>query len=116
MIDSTHIDAAAEAGVLVIRLKCEKIAEYEATIVETEINGLCPGFHHKIALDFTQVQMLASVGLGMLTSLNRVCRTNKGKLALFALNDNLRHLMRLTRLDSAFIIVPDRAAAVKAIT
>ena len=113
MIDSTHIDAAADNGVLVITLKCEKISEYEATIVENEIKSLAPGFHWKLALDFTRVQLLASVGLGMLVSLNRATKTGKGKLALFAMNANLRGLMKITRLDTGLTITADRPSAVK---
>ena len=114
MIDSTHIDAAADSGVLVITLKCDKISEYESQIVETEVKSLAQGFHWKVALDFQQVQLMSSVGLGMLVALNRACKTGKGKLALFAMNDNLRNLMKITRLDSGFIIKADRPGAVEA--
>ncbi len=114
MIDSTHIDATADSGVLVITLKCEKLSEYESTIVESEVKGLAQGLHWKVAMDFTRVELVASVGLGMIVSLNRSCKASKGKLALFGMNENLRTLLKITRLDANFIIKPDRAQAVQA--
>ncbi|MGQ0629263.1 MAG: STAS domain-containing protein [Phycisphaerales bacterium] len=114
MIDSAQIDAEADSGVLVVRLKCEKLAEYETPIIEQEVRSLAPGFHWKVALDFGQVQMISSVGLGMLVSLQRACKAGNGKLALFAMNANLRMIMKVTRLDSGFTIKDDRPVAVKA--
>jgi anti-sigma B factor antagonist len=115
MIESIHIDAVADQGVLVVRLKCEKISEYESTIVQNEVLGLAKGFHYKVALDFKAVQMIASVGLGMLTVLNKQCKASKGKLALFGLNENLKMVLKVTSMDRLFVIVPDQPAAVKAV-
>jgi anti-anti-sigma factor len=114
MFDSQHIKADADKGVLVVEVKSEKISEYEATIIQNEIANLAKGMNWKIALDMSQVQMIASVGLGMLVSLNRTAKTNKGKLALCKLNDPIRQVLKLTRLDTGLTIVADRPAAISA--
>lgn len=114
MFDSQHIKAEADKGVLVVTVKTEKIAEYEATIIQSEIGNLAKGLGWKVAIDFTQVQMVASVGLGMLVSLNRTAKTNKGKLVLFKMSEPIRQVLKVTRLDTGLAIVADRPAAVAA--
>ncbi len=113
MFDSQHIKADADRGVLIVAIKSEKIAEYEATIIQNEIAPLAKGMNWKVALDFSAVGLIASVGLGMLVSINRTAKSNKGKVAIFKMNDSIRSVMKLTRLDSGFVIVADREAAVK---
>ncbi len=114
MFESQLIKAVAENGVLVVHLKCEKIAEYEATIVQNEITPLAKGLGWKVALGFGQVGLIASVGLGMLVAINRLAKAGKGRVAIFEMNESIRNVMKLTRLDSGFTIVADQAAAVKA--
>lgn len=108
--------AEADAGVLVATLKCAKLGEYEATVLENELSNLSKGLAHKIAMDFTRVEMIASAGLGMLVSLQRKCKGAKGKLVLFGMNENLRGVLKITRMDALFTFQTDRGAAVKAAT
>lgn len=114
MFDSQHIKADAHNGVLVVAVKNEKISEYEATIIQNEIANLAKGMNWKVALDLGQVQMIASVGLGMLVSLNRTAKTNKGKLVLCRLSEPIRQVLKLTRLDTGLTIVDDPAKAMAA--
>ena len=116
MIDTTHVKTEAASGVLIARIKCEKLSEYESLIVQNEISGLAPGFNWKVAIDFDQVTIISSVGLGMLVSLNSLAKAAKGRIALFGMNDSIRSVFKLTRLDSGFTIVVDHSAAVKALT
>lgn len=115
MFESQLIKAVADNGVLVVHIKCEKLAEYEATIIQNEITPLAKGLGWKVAFDFGSVGLIASVGLGMLVAVNRLAKAAKGKVAIFKMSDNIRNVMKLTRLDSGFTIVADQAAAVKAV-
>lgn len=114
MFDSTHLTCTASEGVVVATIKCEKIGEYEATVLQTEISDFVKGFGWKLAMDFAQVQLLASVGLGLLVTVNKQCRSNKGKLALYNVNDNLMNLLRITKLNTGLTICKTRDDAVKA--
>lgn len=114
MFDSTHIRAEADQGVLVVVLKCEKLSEYESTVVQNEVQALAPGMQWKVAFDASAVQIISSVGLGMLIAVNRLAKTNKGRLALFGLSDNLRGLFKISMLDKALSLQADRAAAIRA--
>lgn len=114
MFDSTHLHCTVAEGVVVATIKCEKIGEYEATVLQTELTDFVKGFGWKVALDFAQVQLLASVGLGLLVTVNKQCKSNKGKLALFNLNDNLMTLLRITKLNTGLTISKSQEEAVKA--
>lgn len=115
MFDSTHIRAEADGGVLVVIVKCEKLSEYESTVVQNEIQEHAKGMSWKVAIDCAQLQIISSVGLGMLISLNRLCKTNKGKLTIFGLNDQLRGLLKLSKIDAVLGVHADRAGALKAL-
>ncbi len=114
MFESQLIKCEADNGVLVVHVKCEKISEYEATIIQNEVTPLAKSLAWKVAIGFGTVGLIASVGLGMLVAINRLAKASKGKVAIFEMNESIRNVMKLTRLESGFTIVPDRAAAVKA--
>lgn len=115
MLDSTHIKATYVGGALVATLKPEKVGEYEASVIEKELVDMLQQPGSKMALDLSPVQMISSVGLGLLISLNRHCRGKKGKLVLFGLTDAIKSILKMTRLDSGLTIVANQDAAVKAL-
>jgi anti-anti-sigma factor len=78
------------------------------------VQQLAPGLGWKVAFDATAVQIISSVGLGMLISLNRLAKGNKGKVTLFGLSEQLRGLFKISMLDKALSLQNDRAAALKA--
>ncbi|MCW5765389.1 MAG: STAS domain-containing protein [Phycisphaeraceae bacterium] len=114
MFESTHLHCTVADGVVVATIKCEKIGEYEATVLQTELQDFIKGFAWKVAMDFAQVQLLASVGLGLLVTINKTCKANKGKAALYNLNDNLINLLKITRLNTGLTICRSQDEAVKA--
>lgn len=113
--ESSHLTAQFDGGVLVATVKVEKLGEYEAGVVERELVALMQQPGCRLALDLASVQMIASVGLGLLVSLNRFVKGKKGKMALFNLNDNIRNVLKMTRLDSGLTICPGQAGAIKAL-
>lgn len=64
-----------------------------------------------VIVDFTQSAYIDSSGLGALVSLGKRIRESGGDLRLVGLNDDLRSLFELTRLDALFPIFASRAAA-----
>lgn len=113
--DSIHLGANFTDGVLLAAVKVEKLGEYEAGVIEQELHGLLAQSGCKLALDMASVQVIASVGLGLLVSLNRYIKGKKGKMVLFNLNDNIRSVLKMTRLDSGLAIAPGQAGAMKAL-
>ncbi len=64
-----------------------------------------------VVIDFTHSAYIDSSGLGALVSLGKRIRELGGDLRLAALNDDLRTLFELTRLDTLFPLYNSRADA-----
>ncbi|MBL0172580.1 MAG: STAS domain-containing protein [Gemmatimonadaceae bacterium] len=64
-----------------------------------------------VVIDFTRAAYIDSSGLGALVSLGKRLREQNGDLRLTGLNDDLRTLFELTRLDALFPLFASRDAA-----
>jgi len=62
-------------------------------------------------IDFSRTGYIDSSGLGVLVSLSKRIREEKGRLRLAGLNQDLRTLFELTKLDTLFQISDSRSAA-----
>ena len=58
----------------------------------------------KVAVDFSETAYIDSSGLGVLVSLSKKLREHAGELKLTCLNEDLRILFELTKLDTLFRI------------
>jgi len=65
----------------------------------------------KFLIDFSSSSYIDSSGLGVLVSLSKKIREAGGALRLAGLNEDLRTLFELTKLDTLFQIADTRAAA-----
>jgi len=93
-------------------LHCEKLAEREAHFLQTELATAAKTGGWKLALDVSEVMLLASVGLGALVTLNKECLP-AGKLVVFGIVDEIREVLRITRLERVLTIAKDKDAALK---
>lgn len=60
--------------------------------------------NRKFVVDFAQTGYIDSSGLGVLVSLSKKIREQGGELRLSSLNEDLRTLFELTKLDTLFRI------------
>lgn len=67
----------------------------------------------KVLVDFTQTGYIDSSGLGALVSLAKKLREAGGELRLAGLNEDLRTLFELTKLDTLFSINASAEEALK---
>ncbi len=109
---TAHVKATVVNGVPVALLTTEKIGEYESGAVEQDLTALAAQHRYRYAVDFSQVRLLSSVGIGLLIKLHRVAAANKGKVAYFGMDTNLMGLLKMTKLDKGLPIAKDQAAAV----
>jgi anti-sigma B factor antagonist len=65
----------------------------------------------KFMIDFSSTGYIDSSGLGVLVSLSKKIREQGGELRLANLNEDLRTLFELTKLDTLFHIASDRGEA-----
>ena len=67
----------------------------------------------KFVIDFAQTGYIDSSGLGVLVSLSKKIREQGGELRLSSLNEDLRTLFELTKLDTLFKIADTRDEALQ---
>jgi anti-sigma B factor antagonist len=77
------------------------------------IQSALDGGERKLLVDFSRTGYIDSSGLGALVSISKRIREAGGELRLAGLNDDLRSLFELTKLDTLFTIseTPEQALA-----
>jgi anti-sigma B factor antagonist len=71
------------------------------------------GGDQKFVIDFANTAYIDSSGLGVLVSLSKKIREKGGELRLSSLNEDLRTLFELTKLDTLFRIAEDKEQALE---
>lgn len=73
------------------------------------------GGERKFVIDFANTGYIDSSGLGVLVSLSKKIREQSGELRLSSLNEDLRTLFELTKLDTLFRIADSKEEALTGI-
>jgi len=81
---------------------------------ETVRNFLEHG-HNRILLNLEGVDFIDSAGLGELVRSHASIRSRGGHLKLVNPSASVHHLLRITKLDRVFDIVPDEASALSSL-
>ena len=97
-------------GVTVVHVDGELIVGNRGDLKTGVLERLAGGAR-KFVVDFSDSTYIDSSGLGVLVSLSKKIREADGALRLAGLNEDLRTLFELTKLDTLFTIVDDRAVA-----
>jgi len=104
--------ATAANGVTVVGVEGQLIVgnrqELKALIQQALESG-----HRKFLIDCTNTAYIDSSGLGALVTISKKIREAGGELRLAGLNDDLRSLFELTKLDSLFTIAPSMNEALQ---
>jgi anti-sigma B factor antagonist len=82
--------------------------ELKQKVLEELENG-----ERKFVVDFEKTGYIDSSGLGVLVSLSKKVREQGGELRLANLNEDLKTLFELTKLDTLFFIADSREGALK---
>jgi len=101
-----------DKGVVVLGVDGQLIVGNRHELKQKVLDALEQG-ERKFLIDFTSTGYIDSSGLGVLVSLSKKIREVGGELRLAGLNEDLRTLFELTKLDSLFAIADtaDKALA-----
>ena len=99
-----------EGDVTVIVVEGQLIVGNRQELKQTVLDSLEAG-SRKFLIDFAGTGYIDSSGLGVLVSLSKKIREHGGELRLANLNDDLRSLFELTKLDTLFQISKSREEA-----
>lgn len=99
-------------GVVVIGVDGQLIVGNRHELKQKVVDAIEVG-ERKVLIDFTNTGYIDSSGLGALVSLSKKLRDAGGELRLAGLNEDLRTLFELTKLDTLFTIAdsPEQALA-----
>ncbi len=97
-------------GVVLVQVNGELIVGNREEFKQTVLARLDSG-GRKFVVDFQESTYIDSSGLGALVSLSRKIRESGGDLRLAGLNEDLRTLFELTKLDTLFQISDSRELA-----
>jgi anti-sigma B factor antagonist len=90
-------------GVVVIEVDGQLIVGNRQELKQKVLDALEAG-DRKFLVDFTRTGYIDSSGLGVLVSLSKKIRDEGGDLRLAGLNEDLKTLFELTKLDTLFSI------------
>jgi anti-sigma B factor antagonist len=100
------------SGVEVVRVEGQLIVGNRQELKDLIQRSLDAGAR-RLLIDFSRTGYIDSSGLGALVSINKRIREAGGELRLSGLNEDLRSLFELTKLDTLFAIAetPQQALA-----
>jgi anti-sigma B factor antagonist len=101
-----------EGDILVVDVEGQLIVGNRQELKQRVLDELERG-ERKFLIDFSQTGYIDSSGLGVLVSLSKKIREQGGELRLSNLNDDLKTLFELTKLDTLFQIADSRARALE---
>ena len=100
-------------GVLVIDVDGQLIVGNRQELKQRVLDALEAG-DRKFLIDFSRTGYIDSSGLGVLVSLSKKIRDEGGDLRLAGLNEDLKTLFELTKLDTLFAITDSPEQALSA--
>lgn len=100
-------------GVVVVEVDGQLIVSNRQDFKQKVLDALEAG-DRKFLVDFTPTGYIDSSGLGVLVSLSKKIRDEGGDLRLAGLNEDLKTLFELTKLDTLFAITDSPAEALAA--
>jgi anti-sigma B factor antagonist len=100
------------SGVTVVKVEGQLVVGNRQELKDLVFAALDKG-DRRILIDFSQTGYIDSSGLGALVSISKRVRESGGELRLSGLNEDLRSLFELTKLDTLFAIAetPQQALA-----
>ncbi len=90
-------------GVMILGVDGQLIVGNRHELKQKALDALESG-ERKFLIDFSSTGYIDSSGLGVLVSMSKKVREAGGELRLVGLNEDLRTLFELTKLDSLFAI------------
>lgn len=106
--------ATREQDVVVISVEGQLIVANRQDLKQQVLDALEAG-DRKFVIDFSETGYIDSSGLGVLVSVSKKIREVGGELRLSGLNEDLRMLFELTKLDTLFNIADTKSEAISSV-
>jgi anti-sigma B factor antagonist len=111
-IDSMSFRVSRNGEVTLVEVEGQLIVGNRQELKQQVLEQL-EGGDRKFVIDFANTGYIDSSGLGVLVSLSKKIREQGGELRLSSLNEDLRTLFELTKLDTLFKIADSKDKALQ---
>ncbi|MBC8202424.1 MAG: STAS domain-containing protein [Planctomycetes bacterium] len=101
------VETTFSNGTVYATLVGPRIGEREAAIIANSVNGKLREYGSKVknlVLDFSEVQFISSLGLGMCIDVRNTAEQCKAGTSIVGLTSHLQELFEMMRLDRLFKI------------
>jgi stage II sporulation protein AA (anti-sigma F factor antagonist) len=98
-------------GMLVITPKGPALSEGDAGCVLAEVTSDVAQAKGRVLLDMSKIEYMSSAGISMLVQLREACVKEGGSLAMCGLAKPIAGVLKTTRVDRLFTIMPVREKA-----
>lgn len=105
------IEVQSVFPIAVVGVLCPAVRERQAAILSDELSDAARRAGWLLAVSFERVEHLSSACLNMLVDLHTRCRHNAGSLVVFGLPDEVKRILRVTRLDACIPVATDSSHA-----
>ncbi|MRR55065.1 MAG: anti-sigma factor antagonist [Deltaproteobacteria bacterium] len=110
------LEIAADGGVSTLRFKGERLDAHNSEVLKLKLKEIFEGGAKNVLVDLAEVRFIDSSGLGALVSGFKNAVACKGSLALAGLQDQVRSMFELTRLNRVFDIYVSEEEALAALS
>lgn len=97
-------ETTTDSGVTVLRLVGERLDAHNSEALKGRLKEIFDGDAKRVLVDLAEVRFIDSSGLGALVSGFKNAMVHKGALALSGLQEQVRSMFDLTRLNRVFDI------------
>lgn len=98
-------------GVLVISVEANLLGEQSNAPVMELLKTHLEGGTKKVLFNLSEMKFINSTGLGMLLTAVTKTRNAGGELAICSLPEQMKKLLQMTKLESAFVVHTDETSA-----
>lgn len=102
--------SAAEASPAVLTPHGE-LDLHSSPVVKEQLESIIDAQHRKVVVDLSAVSYIDSSGLAVFIEAMQRVVSYGGSFAICGLQENVRHIFNIARLDQVFRIFPDQATA-----
>lgn len=100
-------------GIVIFSFHGELIDKNQANNLLTEVDQMVNKLENKFILDLHELKYVNSSGLNILINILTKARKTGGDVAIFNLSPKVEELLKITKLDGVFNIVPNQDSAIK---
>lgn len=101
-------------GIAVVRVHVSQLDEQNTKLFHAELSSIAAKYPElSVVLDLTEVNLLPSLTLGVLVRITNAFRTRGQRLALAALQQPVREMLTITRMDRVFDLHDDVPSAIR---